>query len=194
MKVYAFLGRKLSGKDTCANLLIQDKLKDKKVKRLAFADHIKMTLAMMFNITDTEVFHDQKRKETEKIYGDYTARDLMCWYGEQMRAKFGPTFFADIVKLMIEDASEDGYDAVVITDVRYVSEVEMLIPLPVELQIFYVDRSLILGALPDNAAESEKSVLKSLEFLNSNGLSYTTIDNNGDLDHLKHVYNITYKI
>jgi hypothetical protein len=194
MKVYAFLGRKLSGKDTCADLLIQGELSDKKVKRLAFADNIKSTLAIMFNITDTDVFHDQKRKETEKIYGESTARDLMCWYGKQMRDTFGEFFFADIVEHMIGDAVDNGYDAVVITDMRFRSEVEMVVNLPYKLQIFYIDRTYILEPLSDNASESEIAVEKTLKYLQTNDIEYTVISNNGDMDQLKRIYNITYKI
>lgn len=199
MKIYAFLGRKLSGKDTCASLLIQDKLKNKKIKRLAFADQIKSALAIMFNVTDTDVFHDQSRKETEKIYGNYTARDLMCWYGSEMRKKFGDSFFSDIVRLMLKDALVDNCDAVVITDVRFISEQNMIQLFGeqnenVVVQIFHVDRTRVLGPLPEDAPVSEKSVLSTLEHMKKYNIPFTTIDNNGDIEHLKRVYNTTHKV
>lgn len=187
MKAVVFLGRKTSGKDTCANYIVGTELAGKKVMRIAFANHIKNTLAMMFNVKDTDVFHDQSRKETEKIYGDFTARDLMEWYGKEMRARFGDNFFADIVRMILEDAKENGYDAVVITDMRFICELQMLESFfnSDDIRYFYVNRDEKLGAIPDDAAESEKAVLKTLEYMKQNGINYTEIDNNGSMNCLQ---------
>lgn len=185
-KIYAFLGRKHSGKDTYAKKLIGD---DDKIISLAFAEHIKQTLAVMFNIRDMEVFHDQKRKETERIWGNFTARDLMCWYGDTMRERFGSNFFADIVRLKIYDAIRDGYRAAVITDLRFISELGMIVGLNLPFQIFYVDRDSALGKLPANAALSEKSVLETLDYMRLKNIPFTLIDNNCTYDEIDDVYN-----
>lgn len=189
MKVYAFVGRKKSGKDTYAKKLIDGKLKDKKVRSIAFATFIKLALTNMFGVKDPMVFYDQKRKEVEDVFGGHTARDLMCWYGKMMRQKFGDTFFVDIVENQIVDAENEGCEAVVITDVRFKPEVDMLLAFReqdnVEVEFLYIDRSDTLGELHPNADISETSVLECLKYL---GDDVTFINNNIPYDQIEVVY------
>lgn len=176
--IYAFLGRKHAGKNTFATQLRENALIESETKEIAFADHIKETLARMFNVKDKSVFYDQTKKETVKVFKDFTARDLMEWYGSTMREKFGESFFADIAERQIDMLYDRGFDSVIITDLRFSSEVDMIINTKYKYHIFYVDRENELGPLPANASDAEKAVGMTFEYMNNKNIPFTTIVNN----------------
>lgn len=178
MDVFAFVGRKRSGKDTYAIKLRDGSLKDKKVLWIAFADHMKKVVNDLFLVDDIDVFYNQDRKEVDKVYKDYTARDLMCMFGSAIRSKFGENFFVDIVHDKIKIAEKEGYDAVIITDVRFMSELKMLVGLENPTMFYAIDREKFLGPLPDDADISERSVVECINHLKDNDIRHFDVDNN----------------
>lgn len=179
MKIYAFLGRKKSGKDTAAKI-VKYEIGSKKLiteKTLTFAGPIKDALSELTG-TPRAHFDDQTLKEQPIIKVNnraFTPRALMTWYGNLMREKFGPTFWLDKVKKQLEDL-EGKVDYVFITDARFVEEVQMIDS--VGGTIFYLDRDVVLGPLGADADISERVVYNSKKWAKENARNYIEISNN----------------
>lgn len=188
--IFAFLGRKRSGKDTSAEIL-KEILDERGITyhELAFADPMKKTLADMFSVSE-ELFHDQSKKETKCVLGKYSPRELLCWYGDMMRGRFGDDFFVNATKKVIEEKLET-VDAVIVTDLRFPIEAYYLID--AGAAFFYINRDKVLGPMPSNSHSSETSVYVSAGILKSFGdqVKFTEIDNNGTLENL---VSVLYKL
>jgi hypothetical protein len=185
--IYAFLGRKRSGKNTAAELLKARLTKEGFTHvELAFADSMKRALSLMFNTPET-VFHDQTKKETPCIMGTFTPRELLCWYGDMMKTKFGPDFFVKVTREIIIEKLIT-VDVVIITDLRFPIETYALIR--ANAHVIYMNRDKVLGPLSVQAHESEASVYVSVGILKSMGdeVKFTEIDNNGTIEQLRNTY------
>lgn len=190
--IYAFLGRKRSGKNTAADVL-KSRLDEVGVTyhELAFADTMKRALAFMFNVPE-ELFHDQSKKETPCVLGKHTPRELLCWYGDMMRTRFGQDFFVNItIDIAIEKLKT--VDVVIITDLRFPIETHALFAL--NAHVIYINRDKVLGSLPEDAHESESTVYTSVEILKFKGkeANFTEIDNNGTMEKLVNTMSL-YKL
>lgn len=181
--IFAFLGRKCSGKDTSAEIL-KNILDEHGITyhELAFADSIKKTLAAMFNVPE-ELFHDQLKKETKCILEKYSPRELLCWYGDMMKERFGDDFFVTATKKVIEEKLKT-VDVIIVTDLRFSTEAYYLIG--AGATFVYLNRDKVLGPMPPNSHLSETSVYASVGILKSfgNQVNFIEIDNNGTLEKL----------
>lgn len=190
--IYAFLGRKRSGKNTCAEIL-KARLDEVGVSyhELAFADTMKKTLASMFNVPE-ELFHDQSKKETPCILGKYSPRELLCWYGDMTKNKFGQDFFVKITREIITNKLKT-VDVVIVTDLRFPIEAYAMVD--AGAHIIYTNRDKVLGPLPAEAHDSESAVYVSVGILKSIGeeAKFTEIHNNGTLEELVHTMSV-YKL
>lgn len=177
MKIYAFLGRKRSGKDTAANILNNNIGNGTNAIYMSFAGPIKDALVELTG-SPREYFHDQSYKEKKVIkFGDveYTPRELMIWYGTLIRKKFGEDFWLNKVKEQLQNL--DGkYEYVFITDVRFLIETKMLNELGAT--IVYMNRDEVLGPLPENADVSETVVATSRDWAKVNAKNFIEISNN----------------
>lgn len=190
--IYAFLGRKRSGKNTAADVL-KSRLDEVGVTyhELAFATVMKKTLASMFNVPE-ELFHDQSKKETPCVLGKHTPRELLCWFGDMMRGKFGQDFFVKITRDIIVERLKE-YDVVIVTDLRFPIETYDMID--ANAHVIYTNRDKVLGPLPADAHESESLVYVSVGILKSMGdaVNFTEIDNNGTMEKLVNTMSL-YKL
>lgn len=175
-KVFGILGRKRAGKNTTGEIIGGQY---KSVTELAFAYPLKDDLVKIFNV-DPDYFYNEKNKELPLIHG-MTPRHLMQWYGNLMKEKFGQHYWINKLKYQIEKCNTD---VVIITDVRFLIETQMIIN---ELAgtIIYLDRDTILGKIPENEDISEQQVYNSNEWAKEMKGHYYAIDNNGSIDELK---------
>lgn len=194
MKIYAFLGRKRSGKDLAATITEElIKKNGTTIKFMSFAGAIKEALVDLTG-APSEYFYEQKFKEEKVIKFDndkeFTPRELMVWYGMLMREMFGPNFWVNKVK---EQIKEHDVDYLFITDVRFIDETTMLNDSGAT--IVYMDRDDILGPMSDDADISEKVVYESRNWAREHASDYVEISNNKNSKgyltmHLKHSLNI----
>ena len=177
MKIYGFLGRKRSGKDTAAKIVDDTTDADTKVKYMSFAEPMKDALIELTG-AKREYFYDQEFKEQPVIvFGDrkFTPRELMTWYGGLMREKFGSNFWSDKVK---ERIAKENVDYLLITDVRFLEEAKMIDELGGT--IVYMNRDVILGPLPKDADVSEKVVYDSAKWAKQNAKHFVEISNHNE--------------
>lgn len=183
MKIISFLGRKCSGKDTAAKIVCYDisyrhisKYGDVVIKTMSFAKPLKDTLIALTGAPE-EYFYDQKMKEKPCIeYNNkmFTPRELMTWFGNLMREKFGTDFWLNKFKQELEN-HDKNVDFVLVTDVRFTEEVKMINDMGGK--IIYIDRDKILGPMSDDADISEKVVYESKEWAKENAADYLEISN-----------------
>jgi hypothetical protein len=179
MVIYAFLGRKRSGKDTAAKI-VRDTINDNVVvKEMSFAEPIKDALIELTG-SPREYFYEQEMKEETCIHFNnksFTPRGLMTWYGNLMRDKFGNDFWVNKVKRRLQNV-EHGIDYVFITDLRFLEETKMVDELGAK--IIYMDRDAILGPMPENADISEKVVYESRAWAKNHAKDYHEISNHNN--------------
>lgn len=181
MKLYGFVGRAGSGKDTCATLL-KNKLTfslhcdPHEIIQLSFAGPLKRDLANMLQIDET-YFHDRVLKESPVPgYEQHTPRSLMTWYGTLMKQKFGNDFW---IRRMAQEINirKHSSKCIMITDVRFVDEMEFIRSRGGE--IIYMDRDKVLHPIDtDTAHISELSVYACLKRCQDDSFDYIHIDNN----------------
>lgn len=175
--IFGLCGRKRSGKDTCASILVES-LKPfyDDVICIAFADAIKDQLSYIFNV-DISYFHDQSVKEVPlEQYPYRTPRNLMLWYGTMMKQEFGANIWVQHTKKRI--GTIDPRKAYIFTDVRFVHEANFIKQMGGSL--VYIDRDKVLPEMPMDAHESERSVY----YLRDN-FTMRKVDNNHTLEYLK---------
>lgn len=139
MIVIGFVGRAGAGKNTAASIL-KSRLEEDGFScvEVAFADTLKGQLACMFNNGDVRPFHDRSLKETMKIYRDHTPRQLMQMYGMAMRKTFGDNVWVDVLKNKLSGMGH--VDCVIVTDVRFVEEADMILSLPNSI-LYFIHRA-----------------------------------------------------
>lgn len=180
MQIFSLLGRKRSGKDTAAKIIHESlDCNDNKVKYMSFAEPIKDALIDLTG-APLEFFYEQQFKEQPLIiFGSrkFTPRELMVWYGNLMRDKFGNNFWVDKVKKKIQQLG-DTVDYLFITDVRFLEETIMLDS--IGSKIIYMDRDAILDPIPKDADISEKIVYESRAWARENAKDYVEISNHNN--------------
>jgi len=137
-------GKKQSGKDTLANYFIRDGY-----TRYAFADYLKASLkgflqAQFYTTIDVEDFSNNRKKENYKLRfpfceNEHSLRDLMQWYGEMIKDKFGKFFW---IKNLAYNAISNQSELIVISDCRFdyeFTEIQKLLP-DFTFHSFYVER------------------------------------------------------
>lgn len=119
-------GRKRVGKDTFSNFFVEQGY-----QRVAFADFLKIScqkfLADQFNyyVPLSDFYSDEKDFITYQLPlaepESYTVRDLLQWYGQMIKEKFGLLYWVDHAIESILSGSDDN---IIITDVRFPYEVD----------------------------------------------------------------------
>lgn len=115
-----------SGKDTFASYVKANYV----FSQTAFADHMKESLFLLVKplVPELTIFHfydPSLKNEPLSLRSDlskkfYTPRDLMQWYGEVVKENFGIYYWCKIVENKIKDTS----DNIIITDARFIYEIE----------------------------------------------------------------------
>ncbi len=108
------------GKDTAAEYL--EKKYPGRVKRVAFADKLKQVVMLLFGLSHEQCYGSQKIKETVDSRYGLTPREIMMGVGEKMREIYPDIWIDTVFYTTIPQASEEGFDCFVISDVRYPNE------------------------------------------------------------------------
>ncbi len=169
-RLIGLTGRKLSGKDTVGRMLSFEYCAHLE----AFAKPIKDALAVMFHV-EPALFYDQALKEIPdtRLLG-HTPRHIMQTLGtEWARVHVAPDMWAQLCMRRIREFRAASQRDVVIVDVRFDNEAEMVIIDGGE--VWEINRDKVLGPRDDSHA-SEKGV--------KSQLISRVIDNNGDIDAL----------
>lgn len=188
-KIILLVGRKGSGKDTAASMLLP--YFESHTRLLSFAAPIKETLVTLFGFPDLSYFNDQDKKE--RMWPEYckshTPRDLMVWFGtDVIRKTFGATFWID--RLKTEVRKMGAADTVIVTDARFPNEItEMVDEFGLDVTTVYIDACDRLGPLDvQTAAAPELAVIETRDMLisleDSTAFNTKFIDNNGTADKL----------
>lgn len=124
-----FTGKMLSGKDTCANYLINAIIKWKGsnyiVNKFAFADSLKDICMNYLGLSRHECYDQEGKKEYNEFWG-MTNREILQRVGtEAMRNGFHPDVWAKITELKIKESVNNG-EFFIITDVRFPNEAETI--------------------------------------------------------------------
>lgn len=113
-QIVGILGTFNSGKDTLANNLIE-----RGFNRRAFADPLKLLIHELFDIPK-EILWGPSQNKTGEV------RQMMQELGTDYARKFRPNIWVDKTKSAIDIARKQEVRGVVIPDVRFVNEAEML--------------------------------------------------------------------
>ena len=114
LKVIGIGGCARAGKDTFASILIKQlELKGKRVKRVALAGPLKAFCDEFCqkNLGVSAFTQD----DGEKLL----IRPMLVWFGDAKRKQTEGRFWIDLADKQIDQAIADGYDFVIVTDVRY---------------------------------------------------------------------------
>lgn len=124
-KLIGLVGYAKSGKNTVANIMVAKY----RFASVAFSDQLKAGLAKTFEpLIDPQVWHDVTKKEAASPWGP-TYRDIMQWYGTEFgRDMINPNLWVDLLEPVVKGYLE-GNRSVVISDVRFHSEADMIIKL-----------------------------------------------------------------
>ncbi len=118
-KLIGITGRAKSGKDTVGKHLMMRR----NFHRMAFADPLKDAMAATFGVA-VEEFHCEKLKDEIEPHWGITRRFMLQHGADALRAKFGQGLFVDRwVHGFLQVADTEH---VVVTDVRYPSEAEVI--------------------------------------------------------------------
>ena len=112
MIIIGISGKKRSGKDTLYSF-ISAFLKNYKIGKIAFADALKEEVALATGVKTSFI---EEEKET--------FRTILQWWGTDFRRKFnGDDYW---IKKLLDKISRSDLDVVIITDVRFKNEADIL--------------------------------------------------------------------
>ncbi len=125
VKIIGITGKKYNGKDTLGNILIEKY----EYKRLAYADNLKEACRHIFGFTDEQLYGNLK-EIPDKFWG-ISPRILLQYIGTNlMRDQLGKEFQnigEDIwIKSVEKQIKDNNNEKIVITDVRFLNEVESI--------------------------------------------------------------------
>jgi hypothetical protein len=108
------------GKDTACEYL--EKKYPGKVKRVGFADKLKLIVMELFDLSWEQCYGAKEIKEAiDERYGK-SPRKLMQELGEKMREIYPEIWVDTVLYVTIPQYQREGYDCFVISDVRYPNE------------------------------------------------------------------------
>lgn len=185
MKITCVVGRKRSGKDTFFKCY---KNGNPGVKRGAFADELKNDLSKLLAL-DISYFHDDTLKETptKLNFGTVdihmTPRDACIKYGRFMADTFGDLYWVRRLFMKLEEDKENSnINELVITDARFLVEIEYLLETYKDVDIYYIDSDRRLGPMPENSDRSETEGVLIRQKYSS---IIKVLDNNGPEENFK---------
>jgi cytidylate kinase len=113
------LGKKGSGKDTCADYLV----KKYNFKKISFATPLKTALISIFNMKHNQLYGEEK--EIKDKYWDIEPRKLMQYFGtDLMRDKYDKNIWLKSISKWLENNKEYN---IVIPDCRFQNEVDFIL-------------------------------------------------------------------
>jgi hypothetical protein len=134
--IIGLTGKKGSGKDSVASALIEDH----GFVRVAFADPLKQSVSALLGI-DRDTIEELKNNEyarvivmdaggfdrEQRLHGSQSFREFLQRFGtEAHRDVFGDEFWLDAARQRIISLGKDGYDLIVLTDVRFENEATLV--------------------------------------------------------------------
>lgn len=124
MIVIAFIGYKRSGKDTCCNHISQFY----KFKHIKISEKLKKIVKLLFNLNDDDL---EINKEIENKYWKTSPRKIMQFVGTDIFQykiqELIPNINNDFwIKSFEEDYLKNNNDNLVISDLRFIHEYEVL--------------------------------------------------------------------
>lgn len=126
MRMIAVVGTKGQGKDTVAEMIVQELEHNHNVLKIALADRIKKTLATMFDVP-LEVFYDEEKKEIPHwaLFVD-TPRHVMQIFGTEFAQKnYHETIWCDLAyEEICKKCRADEDFVAIITDIRFDHELK----------------------------------------------------------------------
>ena len=192
MKYICIVGKKGVGKDTFANLLVQEfGMYGTRANTYALATPIKENLINMFDC-DRDIFYDPLAKEVpqESLYG-VTPRTAMQKFGTEFaQGVFGKFIWCDMLIKHLE-SERRHVDVAIITDVRFVHELEVF--RAVGADIIFVNRDVTCFDKPEHRMGLNwlKKFYKKDPHISEAGLSHLmerrdrVVDNDGGLSELR---------
>lgn len=206
-KIIAICGLQGSGKDTTADKLIEiAKFKGLNVGKMAFADRLKDTVAVLFDLPRDQLagFTLESREWREQPLYNWsqrlgrptTPRNLLQQIGsELLRDQFHENIWIDCLMDSIEKSDKD---LIVITDCRYPNEMKSLInnggkfiEVKRHTPDWYYEVLNNPTYIPDGIHKSEYEWIRPLHCLKDE--YHFEIDNNGTMDELFEKINDIYE-
>ncbi len=123
-RVIGIHGRGGSGKDTVAQMI--DEIIPHTTEFIATARPIKDALGILLGLTREQMYDPIEKEVVIDRFGK-SARQLMQEFGTACKELYGQDIFANILKWRIQDSCEDVQ---LITDVRFLSEVNVIRQFP----------------------------------------------------------------
>lgn len=129
-----FAGKMYTGKDTCADLWLNHFLiyashhpeYKAPVRRLAFATKLKDICRELLRLDTIDLYSPDGKKRFNPRYGK-TCRQLMQDVGEGMRTAVHPDIWVFALEDKINELlQKDGNSNLLVTDIRYYNELQML--------------------------------------------------------------------
>ena len=119
-RLIGFAGRKGSGKDTCAAVLVDYS----GFERFAFADCMKCICKGLFDLTD-EQLHGHSKDEPDDRYG-HSPRQLLQMFGADfIRDMVSKDFWVEKFRKFMSERLDDD-PPIVVSDVRFQNEVDVI--------------------------------------------------------------------
>ena len=112
------------GKDTAAEYL--EKEFPGRVKRVAFADKLKKVAMDLFGLSWEQCYGSQEIKEAVDPRYGLTPREILQGIGEKMRDVYPDIWVDTVFNTTIPELEKQGFDCVVISDVRYPNEADKI--------------------------------------------------------------------
>jgi hypothetical protein len=166
-KLIGVTGRAKSGKDTVGKHLVMRH----NFHRMAFADPLKDAMAATFGVA-VEEFHCERLKDEIEPHWGITRRFMLQHGADALRGKFGQSLFVDRwVHGFLKVADTDH---VVVTDVRYPAEAEIIRSLGGIIIDIRREESGLPGLAGKHSSEQELAET----------LVDSTVINNGTKEHL----------
>jgi energy-coupling factor transporter ATP-binding protein EcfA2 len=120
-RLYAFVGKKGSGKNTAAEFLaeiIQDDKPQELIIQFAFADILKAIINDTFNISQKE--EEVLKRSSIKPFNGLTLREVYQKLAENIKVYFGEDVWSSITMERVHDFINDiNSDTLICTDLRY---------------------------------------------------------------------------
>lgn len=119
MILVGLIGYKQSGKDTCADYLVEKY----GFHKYAFAEPVKQVCKIMFQL-DSQQLQDATQKEENDSRWDMTPRQMMQQVGTDMvRHYWGENFWVRCMEMRV---GKEKKDRVVVSDVRFQNEADWI--------------------------------------------------------------------
>lgn len=147
MKNVAFLGPMRCGKDSIATYLVNSH----RYKRLAFADNLKWEIAEIMQMMTNKqwTLEDIDLNKTRFRMG-------LQWWGTEIRRFDNPNYWIDQVEMQIQTNLQTENSSLVVTDTRFLNEIQMLEKYDFTFIRIEPDEGLLIGAKGlDHVSEQE---------------------------------------